>query len=79
MKNGTASDSFNVFAGFSVLPLCSKADSGMLVRVIPMLSYMMDDNSVNVIKRLLVCIVQLYKIALIVSCVIHMYMYSIYC
>ncbi|XP_064403581.1 symplekin-like isoform X2 [Halichondria panicea] len=42
-----------------------KADSGMLVRVIPMLSYMMDDNSVNVIKRLLVCIVQLYKIALI--------------
>ena len=40
---------------------CSKTDAGMIVRVIPMVPFMMEDINTNVIKRLLVCIVQLYK------------------
>lgn len=38
-----------------------KTDAGMIVRVIPMVPFMMEDINTNVIKRLLVCIVQLYK------------------
>ena len=47
--------------------LYSKTDPGLVVRVIPMVSYMMDDSSTNVIKKLLVCIMHVYRLALIVS------------
>ena len=56
-----------------ILPLlppllsCSKVDPGLVLRVIPLLSYMMDDPSINVIKRLLVCVLHVYKHAFIVS------------
>ena len=47
--------------------LLSKVDPGLVLRVIPFLSYMMDDPSINVIKRLLVCVLHVYKLAIIVS------------
>ena len=50
--------------------LSSKADSGLLVRVIPMLNYMMEDTNTNVIKRVMTCVVQLYKLALMVFMII---------
>ena len=51
----------------SSLHLLSKVDPGLVLRVIPFLSYMMDDPSINVIKRLLVCVLHVYKLAFIVS------------
>ena len=48
-------------------PPLSKVDHGLVLRVIPFLSYMMDDTSINVIKRLLVCVLHVYKLAFTVS------------
>ena len=45
----------------------SKKDPHFLVRGIPMLRYMMTDRNVNVEKRVIVCFMQLYRIALVVS------------
>ena len=45
----------------------SKVDPGLVLRVIPLLSYMMDDTSINVIKRLLVCVLHVYRLAFVVS------------
>ena len=50
----------------------SKADPGLLVRVIPMLSYMMEDSNSSVIKRVMTAFMQLYMMALTV-CDTYMY------
>jgi len=42
-----------------------KSDPGLLVRVIPMLPYLMEDTNTTVIKRVVVCVMQLYKLALV--------------
>ena len=46
---------------------CSKTDSGLLVRVIPIFAYMLEDQSTVVIKRLLASVIQIYRLALLVS------------
>ena len=43
--------------------LSSKTDPELMHRVIPMLAYMMKDDNPNVLKRVLACFIQLYKIA----------------
>ena len=62
--------------------LCSKVDPGLLVRVIPMLSYMMEDLNSSVIKRVMTAFMQLYMMAFMVSntllcfiivMIVHMY------
>ena len=53
---------------FSSCPLsCSKSDPGLLVRVIPILNYMLEDDSTVVIKRVLASVIQIYKLALLVN------------
>lgn len=44
----------------------SKTDAHMLSRGITRLHYMMSDDNVNVEKRVIVCFMQLYKLALLV-------------
>ena len=46
---------------------CSKRDPVLLIRVVPILSYMMDDQSSVVIKRLLASVIQIYRLSLVVS------------
>ena len=41
----------------------SKADPGLLVRVIPMLTYMMEDSHSSVVKRVMTAFMQLYMMA----------------
>ena len=41
----------------------SKTDPELMHRVIPMLAYMLKDNNPNVLKRVLACFIQLYRIA----------------
>ena len=43
---------------------CSKKDSHLLVRAIPMLRYILSDRNSSVQKRVIVCFMQLYKIAI---------------
>ena len=45
----------------------SKKDQGLLVRVIPMLSYMLEDSNTTVIKRVMTAFMQLYMMAFLVS------------
>ena len=45
----------------------SKKDQGLLVRVIPMLSYMLEDSNTTVIKRVMTSFMQLYMMAFVVS------------
>ena len=45
---------------------CSKSDPGLLVRVVPMLSYMMEDSNSSVIKRVMTAFMQLYMMAFMV-------------
>ena len=47
--------------------LNSKKDSGLLVRVIPLLSFMVDDDNSSVVKRFMTCVMQLYRPALMVG------------
>ncbi len=41
---------------------------GLLVRVAPIVAYMMEDESTVVVKRLLSAVIQLYRLAVLVSC-----------
>ena len=38
----------------------------MLMRVVPIIAYMMDDQSTVVLKRLLASVIQIYRLALMV-------------
>ena len=51
--------------------MISKSDSGLLVRVIPTLAYMMEDKSTIVVKKLLASVIQIYRLALMVSVSVH--------
>ena len=46
--------------------LHSKTDDGLLVRVIPMLSYMIEDLNSSVVKRVMTAFMQLYMMAFVV-------------
>ena len=39
---------------------------GLLVRVVPIVAYMMEDESTIVLKRLLSCVIQIYRLAILV-------------
>ncbi|CAI8045679.1 Symplekin [Geodia barretti] len=43
----------------------SKTDDGLLVRVIPMLSYMIEDLNSSVVKRVMTAFMQLYMMAFV--------------
>lgn len=43
---------------------CSKKDPGSLSKVVPILRYTMADENVNILKRVLVCVNQLYRLTL---------------
>lgn len=47
--------------------VCSKKDSGSLSKVVPILRYTMTDENVNILKRVLICVNQLYRLTLEVS------------
>ena len=53
----------------------SKKDSHLLSRAIPMLQYILKDNNNIILKRVIVCFMQLYKIALSVCYSINYYYY----
>lgn len=57
---------FSLFPSLLQPVSLSKSDPGLLVRVIPMLPYLMEDKNATVIKRVVVCIMQLYKLTLVV-------------
>ncbi|KAL5463371.1 hypothetical protein EMCRGX_G032264, partial [Ephydatia muelleri] len=47
----------------SIMEDACKTDPELMHRVIPMLAYMLKDNNPNVLKRVLACFIQLYRIA----------------
>jgi len=56
----------------------SKSDPGLLVRVIPMLPYLMEDKNATVIKRVVVCIMQLYKLTLVVRMYLKLCLHNLF-
>ena len=57
----------------------SKSDHGLLVRVIPMLSYMLEDPNSTVIKRVMTAFMQLYIMAFVVRVVCMYYHFPQIC